>query len=108
MNYDWKIIAAVAAIAALLGWWVMRTTSGSDVDLDGIDGDLATLSQALRADSGIEQEILPAATAQITVPNPLQYSRVAPFWAPALASGERRERRHRMRREPPDAKGAPE
>ena len=97
MRYDWRIIAVVTVVAALVGWYAMRTVGGDDVDLDEIDRDLATLSQTLRADQTVESDLLPQGAAQVVMPNAMQYSRVIQFWAPALASGERRERRRRLR-----------
>ncbi len=93
MRWDWKLLVAVVVAAVAAGWLLTRSVREPESDLDGVDTDLAELSQALRADAAADIELIPRASAGIHLPNILKYRRPADFWRPAIGGAPRRGRR---------------
>jgi hypothetical protein len=93
MRWDWKALLAVAVAAAAAGWLLTRSVREPEIDLGDVDGDLAELSQALRAEATTNIELIPRESAGISFPNVVKYRRPADFWRPVIGEAPRRGRR---------------
>ena len=96
MRYDWRIVTAVVLAAALAGWLLTRS-GGGEPDTDDIEGELAELAQALRADQTIAAELLPPAIPGGSLPSTFEYRGLAQFWQPAMGAGTAHQRPRRRK-----------
>jgi len=86
MTYDWRILGAVVAVAAIAGWLAVQLAGGRDLEPGEIDRDLAGLSQALRGDRTIEAEVLPPPVRRSSLPSTTPYRHAPLFWRFALTA----------------------
>jgi len=84
------------ALAAALAGWLLTRSGGDEPDTD-IDGELAELAQALRADQTIAAELLPPAVPGGSFPSTFEYRGLAQFWQPAMGPGTAHQRPRRRK-----------